>query len=312
MNLGQKTLRLNQINVSKPDIVIVKFWLPFMGPCFGSILRRVRRNKTSKIVCIVDNIIPHESRFGDKIFTKYFVKSVDGFIAMSENVFQDLDKFIKHQPKILSPHPLFDNFGTPLDKDTALEKLNLPKGPKYMLFFGLIRKYKGLDLLLKALADDGFRKMNIKLIIAGEYYADKSDYTDLIKNHNLEDLIINVDKFIPDSEVRDYFCAADLVVQPYKSATQSGVTQIAYHFNKPMIVTNVGGLKELIPDGKAGYVVPTNPEDIRNAIFTFFKKDANGLQVFHDGIQIEKKKYSWGILVENLVKLASGINKNNS
>lgn len=291
----------NRIRKGNFDLVIVKYWLPFMGPCFGTLLRRAKKNPKTTALCIVDNMIPHEPRVGDKPFTRYFVKPVDGFIAMSQNVLDDIDLFARHKPKLLSPHPIFDNFGQIGPREQALDKLGLDKNFRYLLFFGLIRKYKGLDLLLEAFADKRFRGSKLKLIVAGEYYSDKETYTDLIKKHGLENDIVQVDKFIPNSEVQDFFNACDLVVQPYKAATQSGVTQIAYHFNKPMVVTNVGGLEEMCPDGKVGYVVAPQPAAIADAILRFFNATDQAAMVQH--IQEEKRKYSWQILAQNLFSL---------
>ena len=291
----------NKIKSENYDLVIVKFWLPFMGPCFGTLLRRIRSNNKTKIVTIIDNMIPHEGRIGDKIFTKYFVKPLDAFVAMSDIVLNDIDVFDTKKPRILSPHPVYDNFGARQSREEALNTLGYDPNYKYMLFFGLIRDYKGLDLLLETFADSRFRETNIKLIIAGEYYSDKEKYTNLINQHKLHDYVIQVDKFIPDSEVAHFFNGCDLVVQPYKSATQSGVTQIAYHFNKAMIVTDVGGLKEMCPDGKVGYVVPPNKVDIANAIFRYFNDTDHQKMV--ECIIEEKKKYSWEVLTENIMKL---------
>lgn len=295
----------NETKRQKPDLVIVKYWLPFMGPCFGTILRRIKKNGHSRIVTIVDNIIPHEARIGDKAFTRYFVKPVDGFVAMSRNVSDDIRQFSIDKPIMMSPHPIFDNFGDLISREEALTWLGLDKDFKYILFFGLIRKYKGLDLLIKAFADERFRSSKIKLIIAGEYYSDKEIYTNLLKEYSLEGDVVQIDKFIPDSEVKYFFCASDLVVQPYKSTTQSGVTQIAYHFNKPMVVTNVGGLAELCPDGKVGYVVPPNPNDIANAIIKFFEEADQKNTI--ENIIAEKRKYTWGILVRNILLLLDQI-----
>jgi len=289
-----------RIGKSKPDLVIVKFWLPFMGPCFGTILRGVKRISGAPVVTIVDNIIPHEARPGDRAFTRYFVKPVDAFIAMSQSVLEQISLF-SDRPKRFSPHPIFDNFGQVAPREVAHAKLGLDPSHKYLLFFGLIRDYKGLDLLLEAFADERFRNSGINLIIAGEYYTDRAPYDALIEKHQLAPDIIQVDRFIQDSEVADYFNAADLLVQPYKTATQSGVTQIAYHFNKPMIVTNVGGLAEMCPDGKVGYVVSPEPAPIAEAIFRYFEgKDQKKLTA---GIAEEKKKYSWDILTQNILGL---------
>lgn len=290
----------NQIKKTMPDLIIIKYWLPFMGAAFGTILRRIKSNGRTKVICIVDNMIPHESRTGDKQLTKYFIKPVDAFVAMSENVLNDIESFDAKKPKILSPHPIFDNFGNSISREDALQKLGLDLENRYILFFGLIRKYKGLDLLIKAFADNRFRHLKLKLIIAGEYYSDKELYANLIKEYSLENDIIQIDRFIQDSEVKFYFNAADLVVQPYKSATQSGVTQIAYHFNKPMIVTDVGGLAELCPHEKVGYVISIDPNEIADAIYRYFTEgDQNK---FINNIIEEKKKYSWSVLVDNILK----------
>jgi glycosyltransferase involved in cell wall biosynthesis len=219
----------------KPDIIVVRYWLPFMGPCLGTILRLVKLNKHTKIVCIADNIIPHEKRIGDSLFTSYFIQPINGFITMSEKVLADLDLFsTKNKKKKFIPHPLYDNFGDIMSKSEAKEHLNLNKDDSYLLFFGFIRKYKGLDLLLHAMKM--IQNPSLKLIIAGEFYEDAQPYLKLIDELKLVDRVILKTSFITDSEVKYYFCASDLVVQPYKSATQSGVTPLAYHFEIPMVV----------------------------------------------------------------------------
>jgi len=295
----------NRIKEDRPDLVIVKFWLPFMGPCYGTILRQIKKNKHSRIISIVDNMIPHEARIGDNAFTKYFIGPIDGFVAMSEKVLNDIQLFDNEKLKILTPHPLFDNFGKIISREEALAKLDLNPEYRYILFFGFIRKYKGLDLLLKAFADERFRDKKIKLIVAGEYYSDKEMYEKIIVENELQDRLIMVERFIQDAEVKNFFCASDLVVQPYKSATQSGVTQIAYHFNKPMIVTDVGGLPELCPHGKVGYVVSADPKSISDAMIKFFEEPDK--QKFINHIETEKKKYSWAILVQKIIDLAKEV-----
>lgn len=293
----------NNIKKENFDLVIVKFWLPFMGPAFGTILRRIKANKKTKVITVIDNIIPHESRIGDRPFTKYFVKAVDGFVAMTQSVLDEISIFDSKKPRLLSPHPIFDNFGAIESREKALERLSLPKENKYIMFFGFVRDYKGLDLLLEAFADQRFRDNGYKLIIAGEYYSNKEKYQNLIKELNLEKDIYQFDKFIADSEVAHYFNACDLLAQPYKTATQSGVTQIAYHFNKPMIVTNVGGLSEMCPDGKVGYVVDPNARAIADAILRFYEDTDH--QAMQKSIIEEKKKYSWQILIQNILNLKS-------
>lgn len=286
----------------KPDILIVKYWLPFMAPCLGTICRIVRTNQYTKIVSVLDNIIPHESRIGDQFFTKYFVNSVDKLVAMSNSVYQDINVFNSTKPKLLNPHPLYDNYGNAVEKSVAKNLLNLDENNHYILFFGLIRDYKGLDILLNAFAQLKNEQQNIKLIIAGEYYSNQAEYEELIDTLKIRNDLELHTQFIPDDEVYKYFCAADVVVQPYKTATQSGVTQICYHFNKPMIVTNVGGLPEIVPNGKVGLVVEPNKSAVANAILLFYRE--NKEQEFAQNILLEKEKYSWNRLCSNIKQLA--------
>lgn len=287
-----------RIRKEKYDIVIIKYWLPFMGPCFGTIARQIRKNGHTKVISILDNVVPHEKRIGDKTFTRWFVKHVDGFVSMSESVQSDLSFFDETKPRELCPHPLYDNFGKSLTFEESIKQLKLDDTYKYILFFGLIRDYKGLDLLLGAFANDTLKTLPIKLIIAGEFYSDSEKYYQMIEKMNLTDRVIVYPNFIPDNEVNLYFGAASLVVQPYKSATQSGVTQIAYHFEKPMVVTNVGGLGEIVPNGKVGYVVDIDTVEIANAIADFFTN--NRAEQFVQGIKEEKQKYSWERMINTI------------
>jgi len=280
-----------RIGLEKPDLVIIRYWLPFLSPCLGTIASLARKNKHSVIICLADNIIPHEHRPGDRLLTNYFMQRIDGLIAMSQSVLKDGNSFRKNLPQGFCPHPIFDNYGEKLSFELAKQKLNLDQNTRYLLFFGFIRDYKGLDLLISAFADERLRKFPVKLLVAGEYYSSPESYLKLIKENNLESFIELRTDFIPDDQVNLYFCAADMVVQPYKSATQSGVTQIGYHFNKPMLVTNVGGLSEIIPDGKIGYVVEPDSSEIANALIDFYQKDR--IAEFETNIIEEKKKFSW-------------------
>jgi glycosyltransferase involved in cell wall biosynthesis len=240
------------ISKKQPSLVIIRYWLPFMAPCLGTIARSIKKKIPGvRILAIADNVIPHENRPGDKTLTNYFVKAIDSFVVMSRSVMEDLKLFDNKKPVIMQPHPVYDIFGEVSDKSTSRTTLGLPDG-NLVLFFGFIRYYKGLDLLLQAMADEKVRAQNIRLVVAGEFYDDKKPYLDLIQKLQLNDRVILHDHYIAKNMVRHYFSAADLVVQPYRDATQSGVTQIAYHFGKPMVVTNVGGLPEIVPDGKAG------------------------------------------------------------
>jgi glycosyltransferase involved in cell wall biosynthesis len=296
----------HKIRKQKPDLVIVRYWLPFMGPALGTILRLVKKNKHTRIVCIADNVIPHESRPGDTIFTRFFVKACDGFLTMSEKVKSDLASFVTNQPIALSAHPLYDNFGEPIDVQTAREHLQLPRSEKLLLFFGFIRPYKGLDLLLKAMADPRIREAGIKLMIAGEYYEDHKPYDELIHQLNIEDRLILKTDFIPDSQVRDYLCAADFVIQPYKQATQSGVTPLAYHFEKPMLVTRVGGLPDLVPHAQSGWVTDPEPTSIADGILELYQ---HGTDYFIPHLRRIKQELSWTVLTDKLIALAHGISK---
>jgi len=296
-----------KIKNSRPDILIVRFWLPFMGMSLGSICRIVKINRHTKIISIADNIIPHEKRPGDKLLCRYFIGSIDAFITMSGSVLKDLEKFRYKKPKILTPHPIYDHYGVVETREQALFNLNLSKEDHYILFFGFIRDYKGLDLLLKAFSNPYFKPNRIKLIVAGEFYADEIKYRELIKELNLEDDVILRTSYISNNEVQHYFNGADIVAQPYKTATQSGVTQIGYHFNKPMLVTNVGGLAETIPHMKVGYVVEPNPEEIAKALIDFFEN--NRLEDFSGNILKEKERFSWDKMTNSIMKLATQIRK---
>jgi glycosyltransferase involved in cell wall biosynthesis len=270
-----------------------------MGPCLGTILRQVKKNKLTKVVCIADNIIPHEKRFGDVPFTKYFVKPIDAFITMSEKVLVDLPQFAPGKPAKFVPHPLYDNFGEKISKQEARAKLGIDSNEKILLFFGFIRKYKGLDILLdamKLLKDKPFR-----LLVAGEFYEDRKQYDEQIEQLAIQDSLILRTDFIPDSEVKYYLCAADVVVQPYRNATQSGVTPLAYHFEVPMIVTNVGGLPSLVPEGKVGLIAAPNAESIAQKIVEYFQR---GAESFLPYLVDEKKKYSWNKMTEAIFEVA--------
>jgi len=291
----------NRIKKERPDLVVVRYWLPFMGPALGTLLRRVKKNRHTRIICIADNIVPHEKRPGDKIFTSYFLKSCDAFVTMSEKVMNDLRLFDKNKPAVTTVHPLYDNFGEQLTKQEARKHLSIRQEDKVILFFGFIRKYKGLDLLLKAMVLLKNEIPDLKLLVAGEFYEDEKIFREIIGSGEISDRLYLHTDFIPDNEVKYYLCAADAVVQPYRHATQSGVTPLAYHFEKPIIVTNVGGLPALVPDGKAGLVTEPDPSSIAAAIRRFYEL---GEDYFIPHLREEKAKYSWANLVNAIVSLA--------
>lgn len=286
----------------KPDLVIIRYWLPFMGPCLGTVGQIIKSNGKSRIVAITDNVIPHEKRFGDTFFTKYFLKACHGFVAMSQSVLVDLNKFVRNKSALYNPHPIYNSFKPSISKLEACEILKINSNTNYLLFFGFIRAYKGLDLLLEAFAKIDRQKFNLKLIVAGEFYEDEKPYMEIVEKLNLGSDILFYKEFIPDSEVHLYFSAADVTVQPYKDATQSGVTQVAYFYNKPMIVTNIGGLPELVPNNQAGFVIDKNPEEIARAIEKFYSENwADKMGRF---VKDEKEKYSWEKMIASLWKAA--------
>lgn len=287
----------NELKNKKPDLIVVRYWLPLMGPALGTIVRRAKKNKHTKVVAITDNVIPHEKRPGDIPFTKYFLKSCDGFVTMSEKVLGDLRSFENSKPATQILHPLYDNFGEPVSMTAARQRLNLPENEKIVLFFGFIRRYKGLDILLEAM---GLVKEPIKLVVAGEFYEDEKQYQEQITRLNISDRIILRTNFIPDSEVKYYICAADVVIQPYRNATQSGVTPLCYHFEKPMIVTNVGGLPTMVPHMKSGLVCEPTPQSIAEAIHQYFTIGENHFTPF---LKEEKAKYSWAKLTHTLLSI---------
>ncbi|TDN35765.1 glycosyltransferase [Hymenobacter sp. UV11] len=288
---------------ARPDLVVFRFWLPLMGPALGTIARLARGNGHTRIVAITDNVIPHEKRPGDGPFTRYFLSACDGFVTMSRAVLADLQRLgFGSKPALYRPHPLYDNFGPAKPKAEALAALGLAPQFRYVLFFGFIRAYKGLDILLEALADARVAALPVKLLIAGEFYEDAAPYEVLIKKYDLESRLVRATDFIPNEKVADYFSAADLVVQPYKNATQSGVSQVAYHFGRPMLVTDVGGLAELIPAGVVGYVVPPTPLAIADALVDFYENDRE--EVLAAGVRQEAKKFSWEVMVAALKKVA--------
>jgi D-inositol-3-phosphate glycosyltransferase len=292
-----------RLRQERPDLVVFRFWLPVMGPALGTVARLVRGNGHTRVVAITDNVVPHEKRPGDKPFTRYFLSACDGFVTMSRKVLNDLqDLGFSKKPALYRPHPLYDNFGPTKPKEVALAALGLTAEVRYVLFFGFIRAYKGLDILLEAMADPRVAALPMKLLIAGEFYEDAAPYEVLIQKHNLESRLVRATDFIPNERVADYFSAADLVVQPYKHATQSGVSQVAYHFGRPMLVTDVGGLAELIPAGVVGYVVPPTAVAIADALVDFYANDRE--EEFAAGVRQERTKFSWEVMIAALKEVA--------
>lgn len=291
----------------RPDRIIVRFWLPFMGPCLGTVLRVARffsRKKTPHVTALVDNIVPHEKRFGDRPFAQWFVNACDDFVVMSRSVGEEIEQFLPAPVKSgrirFAPHPIYDIYGESVAQPDARARLGLPPDvQRVVLFFGLIRPYKGLDLLLHALANPQLEGQRVHALIAGECYSDWAEYEAIIAQHSLSERVHLSVRFIPNDEVALYFSAADLVVQPYRTATQSGVSQIAYHFEKPMVVTNVGGLPEIVTQGVSGYIVEPKPEALATAIRDFFEQGRAASMTA--GVRAEKQRFSWKNLTETLL-----------
>ena len=293
-----------KIRKMQPDMLITCYWMAFFAPCYGIIERIVKGNGKTRCLALVHNMIPHEPSLLDKLFAPFYVKSTDGFVALSDSVVKDIDKLDKcRKPKTFSPHPIYDHYGERMSKVDACELLKLDADKDYMLFFGLVRAYKGLDLLLDAMGKMHDKLPNLRLLIAGEFYEQEEGYREQIKNLGLTEKVIIRNEFIPDADLRLYFGAADLIVQPYKTATQSGVTQVAFHFEKPMLVTNVGGLSEIVHDHKMGYAVHPNAESIAEAIVDYYENDRQ--EDYTQYLILEKEKYSWSILTKAFTHIKS-------
>jgi glycosyltransferase involved in cell wall biosynthesis len=298
---GAAARKIKKLN---PSMVVIRFWLPFMGPALGTIAKICGRANIP-VIGLVDNAIPHEKRPLDRQLSAYFFKYCDAFFTLSKSVAEDLKTFEPQKSTETSPHPIYDMFGEKVDQELAREKLGLDKNDQYVLFFGFIRKYKGLDLLLEAFTNSKLKSLSIKLIIAGEFYDSKNEYLDYIASNDLQKKVILFDDFIPQNEVKYYFSASNLVAQTYRSATQSGVTQIAYNFDKPMIVTNVGGLAEIVPDGKVGYVVEPNAEAIARALIRFFEEGKEA--EFSKGAADFKEVFSWSYFTRKFLRFTKSL-----
>lgn len=282
----------------KPDKVMIRFWMPFFAPCLGIIASIIKKKKIN-LIGIVDNAVAHEKRVGDTQLVNFFLKKCHYHITLSEKVKNDI-KTINDNIKVKALfHPIYNNYKPLIDKNTALEKLNLKDG-KYILFFGLIRKYKGLDLAIRAMSDQKIIDQNIKLVIAGEFYDSEEVYNQLINQLKLKNIII-YNEFVETDRVPDFFSISNLVILPYKSATQSGVTQLAMNYNKPMIVTNVGGLPEIIDHLKDGYISSSDPKELSKYILDYFSDPINETKM-SEALSLKQNLYSWNHFTEEILK----------
>ena len=296
----------NKIRRMQPDLLISCYWMAFFAPCYGIIQRIAKRNGKTRCIGLVHNMIPHEPNLLDKLLAPFYVRHTDGFVALSESVVKDIDLLDKQtKSKTSYPHPIYDHYGEQMSKEEACQALNLNPENQYMLFFGLVRAYKGLDLLLDAFGKVKDQLPNLQLIVAGEFYEDEDKYRAQISNNQLTNKVIIKNEFIADADLRKYFGAADLIVQPYKTATQSGVTQVAFHFEKPMLVTNVGGLGEIVHDHKMGYAVEPNADAIAAALTDYYTHSHQA--DYTEYLIKQKDNYSWSKLAESFVKIHNKI-----
>ena len=289
-----------RIKKDSPDLLVFKYWMPFFAPCFGTISKTAKKNKKTRVLVICDNVIPHERKPGDIAMTKYFFRFVDYFVLLSEKVKTDLLTLKPDAKSKVIPHPVYSNFGEGVSKEEARKKLNLTDD-KLILFFGFIRDYKGLDVLLEAMAIVK-NKLDVKLMVAGEFYSNKEKYLNLVDKLELKSSVHLSTDFIPTSEVKYYFSASDVVILPYKDATQSGIVQIAMNFKKPIIAANVGGLGEVVHNNKTGFIVDAkNPSQLAEAILRFYNE--NKEEEFIKNTEKELEKYSWEKFVEGIMEL---------
>lgn len=297
IRVGLKARRLN------PDVILYKYWLPFFGPCFGTICAIARWHRPTRVIALCDNVIPHEKRPGDRLFTKFAFAFTDGFIVMSDAVERDLHRMVAHPSYRKAAHPVYEIFGEALSKPEARERIGIGAESETLLFFGYVRKYKGLHVLIDAMKRLKVLRPKLVLLVVGEYYGDEAEYRAQIAEAGLEDVIRVHSDYVPNERVAEYFCAADAVILPYLSATQSGIAQIAYQFDKPVIATNVGGLAEVVVDGVSGLITPPeDPEAIVSAVMRFYDESMEARLA--SGAKEEKKKYTWDALIGAIEALA--------
>ncbi|MBK8551106.1 MAG: glycosyltransferase [Ignavibacteria bacterium] len=295
-----------KIAQEKPDLIIFKYWLPFFAPCFAVISYMAKKYSNTKVLFICDNVIPHEKRFGDNFFTKLAFGQVDYFVVMSRTVEEDLKKFNQGKPYKLIQHPVYNMFGDKVSKEEAKEFIFKEysidvRNENVILFFGFIRKYKGLNYLIEAMPGI-LKKVNLKLLVVGEFYDDSNKYMEQIKNLKLDESISVVSDFVPDSNVKYFFSACDVVVLPYSDATQSGIIQIAYHYDKPVIATDVGGLAEVVRNNETGFLIkPKDANAISDAVIKFYEEKLE--DKFSNNAKEEKKKFSWEEFTSKILSL---------
>ncbi|MBE0642930.1 MAG: glycosyltransferase [Bacteroidetes bacterium] len=290
------------------DLIVFKFWMPFFAPSYGVIAAISRWGRETRTMFICDNVIPHERRPGDKLLTRFAFRFIDSYVVQSRAVERDLRLWKKDPLLAYLPHPVYEIFGEETTRSEARAKLrrvdaamDLADDARVLLFFGYVRDYKGLDVILDAMPAI-LTKMKVTLLVVGEFYNNEQQYRDQVRHLGIDDAVIFHSDYVPNEEVGVYFSAADVMTLPYKSATQSGIIQIAYNFHRPVIATDVGGLGEVIVDGRTGYIVPPEqPSAIADAVISFYEHDQ--FDAFRAGVIEEKKKYSWEYMAEGIEEL---------
>lgn len=287
----------------RPDVILYKYWLPFFGPCFGTICAIAKWRRPTTVIALCDNVIPHEHRLGDTLFTNYAFAFTDAYIVMSDAVEKDLHAMVSNPRYRKAAHPVYEIFGQGISKNESRARLEIGT-ENVILFFGYVRRYKGLHTLIDAMTLVP-RALNIRLFVVGEYYGDEHEYREHIAAAGVDDVVHVHSSYVPNERVADYFCASDAVILPYLSATQSGIAQIAYQFNKPVIATNVGGLAEVVIHGVSGLIVePDRPQQLADAICRFYGEGMESR--LSAGAAEEKKKYSWDTVITAIEQLSTG------
>lgn len=297
-----------RVRALKPDLIVFKFWMPFFAPSYGTIAAIARWGRATRTMFICDNVIPHERRPGDKLLTQFAFRFIDSYVVQSRAVERDLRLWKKDPLLSYLPHPVYEIFGEETTRSEARARLrevdramDLAEDERVLLFFGYVRDYKGLDVILDAMPAI-LEKMPVRLLVVGEFYNNEQQYRDQVARLGIGDAVIFHSDYVPNEEVGAYFSAADLLTLPYKSATQSGIIQIAYNFHRPVIATDVGGLGEVIVDGRTGAIVPPEqPAALAEAVLAFFEGDR--FEQYRAAVIEEKKKYSWEHMAEGIEKL---------
>jgi glycosyltransferase involved in cell wall biosynthesis len=297
-----------RIRAMHADLIVFKFWMPFFAPSYGTIAAIARWRRPTRTMFICDNVIPHERRPGDKLLTRFAFRFIDSYVVQSRAVERDLRQWKTDPLLSYLPHPVYEIFGAETTRAAARARLraidpamDLADDERVLLFFGYVRDYKGLDVILDAMPAI-LASMPVRLLVVGEFYNNEQRYRDQVARLGIGDAVVFHSDYVPNEEVGVYFSAADVLTLPYKSATQSGIIQIAYNFHRPVIATDVGGLGEVIVHGRTGAIVPPGrPDAIAAAVIDFFTHAR--FDDYRAAVIEEKKKYSWDAMAAGIEAL---------